>query len=222
MNKKIIISLSVIGAIAAIAIGGTMAYFSDTETSTGNSFAAGTLNLQVGNSDPTIEKITVANMKPGATGNTAIWITKNTGSIAGKLTVAVSAITNNENACTEPEQHDLTPDTTCTTGTTDGELGANLKVAFWMDVDKNGVWSSVDYYLKSNGTKGIDSLANAYDILNNYGGKTWTNVQIDIAGPSDAGDFRVEYDLPGATGNIIQSDSSVFDITFTLNQQETP
>lgn len=47
MNKKIIISLATIGAVAAIAIGGTIAYFSDTETSTGNTFTAGTLDLKI-------------------------------------------------------------------------------------------------------------------------------------------------------------------------------
>ncbi len=47
MNKKIIISLSVIGVVAAIAIGGTIAYFNDTETSTGNVFVAGSIDLKV-------------------------------------------------------------------------------------------------------------------------------------------------------------------------------
>lgn len=51
MNKRILISLSVIGAVAAIAISGTVAYFSDTETSTGNVFTAGTLDLELGDSD---------------------------------------------------------------------------------------------------------------------------------------------------------------------------
>src|SRR3989344_4407174 len=47
MNKKILISLSVIGVVAAIAVGGTVAYFSDTETSTGNTFTAGAIDLTV-------------------------------------------------------------------------------------------------------------------------------------------------------------------------------
>jgi len=218
MNKKILISLSTIAAVAAIAIGGTVAYFSDTETSTGNTFSAGTLNLQVGKDDPTSVKIELSNMKPGDKSNAATWLVKNTGSIAGKLTVGVGAITNNENGCIEPEGDD-----SC--NTTNGELGANLKVAFWMDVDKDGSWSSGDYYLTSGGNKipwatGETTLPPAaYDILNNYGSKTWTYVQENIAGSSEAGNFRVEYDLPDGTGNIIQSDSSVFDITFTLNQQ---
>jgi len=49
MTKKIIISLSIIGLIAAIVIGGTIAYFSDTETSTGNTFTAGSIDLTVDN-----------------------------------------------------------------------------------------------------------------------------------------------------------------------------
>lgn len=47
MKKQIIISLSVIAAIAAVAVGGTMALFSDTETSNGNIFTAGAIDLKV-------------------------------------------------------------------------------------------------------------------------------------------------------------------------------
>jgi predicted ribosomally synthesized peptide with SipW-like signal peptide len=48
MNKKrIILSLSIIGIVAAIVIGGTIAYFSDTEASTGNILVAGSLDLKV-------------------------------------------------------------------------------------------------------------------------------------------------------------------------------
>jgi len=47
MNKKILVSLCVIGAVAAIAVGGTIAYYSDVEVSTGNTFTAGELDLKV-------------------------------------------------------------------------------------------------------------------------------------------------------------------------------
>jgi len=49
MNKRLIISLSVIGIVAAIAIGGTIAYFNDVETSSGNTFTAGAIDLKVDN-----------------------------------------------------------------------------------------------------------------------------------------------------------------------------
>lgn len=46
-KKQILLSLSVIGAVAAVAVGGTMALFSDTETSNGNIFTAGAIDLKV-------------------------------------------------------------------------------------------------------------------------------------------------------------------------------
>lgn len=49
MNKKILISLSVIGVVVAVAIGGTIAYFNDIETSEGNTFTAGELDLKIDN-----------------------------------------------------------------------------------------------------------------------------------------------------------------------------
>jgi len=49
MSKKILISLGIIAVVSALAIGGTVAYFSDTETSTGNTFAAGSIDLKIDN-----------------------------------------------------------------------------------------------------------------------------------------------------------------------------
>lgn len=45
--KKIIISLSIIVAVGAVVIGGTYAFFYDTETSAGNIFTAGSIDLKV-------------------------------------------------------------------------------------------------------------------------------------------------------------------------------
>ena len=49
MSKRILIGLSVIAAVAAIVVGATTAYFSDIETSTGNTFTAGSIDLKVDN-----------------------------------------------------------------------------------------------------------------------------------------------------------------------------
>ena len=66
MNKKIIVSLAVIGVVAAIAVGGTVAYFSDTETSTGNTFTAGTIDIAVNDQNPWSQngQYHFADMKP--------------------------------------------------------------------------------------------------------------------------------------------------------------
>lgn len=49
--KRILVSLSIIGVVAGIAIGGTIAYFSDVETSKGNTLTAGTLELEIRDQD---------------------------------------------------------------------------------------------------------------------------------------------------------------------------
>src|SRR3989338_9272503 len=47
--KKILLSMSMIAVVAVVAIGATGAFFSDTETSTGNTFTAGAIDLTVDN-----------------------------------------------------------------------------------------------------------------------------------------------------------------------------
>ncbi len=49
MNRKIIMSLGVVVFVAALSWGATGAFFSDSETSTGNTFTAGDIDLQIGN-----------------------------------------------------------------------------------------------------------------------------------------------------------------------------
>jgi len=66
--KNISRSLVVIVGVAALAIGGTIAYFSHTETSMGNTFATGTINFNVdGGSWGENGVIHIQDMKPGYT-----------------------------------------------------------------------------------------------------------------------------------------------------------
>ena len=215
--KKVIISLMTIGLVMAFMGAGVYALFSDTETASGNTFTAGTLNLQVGSADPCTDKVTLSNIKPTDANTAATWLIKNLGSLSGNLDITVGAITNNENTITEPEA--AAGDVT----TPGGELGGLLTVAFWMDADKSGTWTSGDYYLKSDGTKvswvsGTTVPPAAYATLNSFP-HTWSSVQA-VTATSDAGNFRVEYNFPngGSTDNVAQGDSCVFDITFVLNQ----
>jgi predicted ribosomally synthesized peptide with SipW-like signal peptide len=207
-----------IGVVGAVIGGGIYAIFSDSETGAGT-FTAGTLNLQVGSADPCTENVTISNLKPTDTGNAATWLTTNIGSINGILDITLGAITNNENTRSEVE--------TAAEDTTDvgGELGTLLKVAFWMDTNMDGTWSSSDYYLSSGGTK-VSWVSDttlpsaAYDILNNYAGRSWASLQT-VNATADAGNVRVEYNYPngGSGDSVAQSDSCVFNITFILNQQ---
>lgn len=206
-------------ATALMTVGiGVYAFFSDVETASTNTFTTGTLNLQVGSADPTSESITIASLVPGNTGNAANWAVTNAGSVNGDLTIGMGAITNNENVRSEVE----TAAGDSTDGATTGELGANLKIALWMDADKDGTWSTGDYYLVSDCSKqayasGTTLPAAAYDVADNFSGDTWADVQTNKA-PGNIGNFHVEYDLPAATTNVVQSDSCVFDLVFTLDQ----
>lgn len=123
--RKILISLSIIGVVAVIAVGATVAYFGDTETSTGNTFTAGTLDLKVGGQDdPNVAYVTLSDMKPCDDSGYYKWILKNVGSLPGKVSVTFSPITNNENGVVEPEQ---AAESQPYAHPTDGELGQYLK-----------------------------------------------------------------------------------------------
>jgi len=102
MNKKILISLSVIGAVAAIAIGGTVAYFTDTETSKGNTFTAGTLDLSIPEpGNPQEFPVSFTDMKPGEWTEKMTLELKNTGSLTHVIDrIQVSGIEENDRKTT--------------------------------------------------------------------------------------------------------------------------
>jgi predicted ribosomally synthesized peptide with SipW-like signal peptide len=102
MDKKILVSVMVIGLVAALAGAGLYAYFSDTETSSNNTFTAGTLDLTV-NGPGFSAPITLSNMKPGDDNGYYKWVLKNAGTLPGKISVTFSEIINSENGQTEPE-----------------------------------------------------------------------------------------------------------------------
>jgi len=99
--KKILVSISTVVIVAIVAVTATRAYFSDTETSTGNTFTAGTVNLALskgsGYSDEWTGPIqTFSNMAPGvASAPFKVWF-KNIGTIAGVMNVTVSGATEND------------------------------------------------------------------------------------------------------------------------------
>jgi len=151
-KKNLIMSLGIIGAVAAIAIGGTIAYFSDTETSAGNTFTAGTIDLRVDNVSyvtdqngtlvPSpentwmLEDLTgqlffnFQDLKPGDIGEDTISL-----HVEGNDAWACMAINltgTPENGQTEPEAA-----VDATIGENEGELQNELHFAFWGDDGDN-------------------------------------------------------------------------------------
>ncbi len=221
MKKIIGLTLAAL-LITTIAGGGTWALFSDSETSQNNTLIIGTLNLQVGATDPCTESIDIGTqLKPGDSGNAADWTVSNLGNISGTFKVEIGTITNYENTRIEPEE--AAGDTT--TGSTEGELGDFVDIAVWLDMNRSGGWDSGDIYLKSDGTvvnwvSGSSVPPEAYDDINSYDSVDWESADgMPTMAGADNLDFMVEYSFPtDANDDQAQSDSCVFDITFTLEQ----
>ncbi len=148
MNKKILISLSIIGVVSAIVIGGTVAYFTDTETSAGNTFTAGGIDLEIGNdcylngslvTDCTWELkdldendlfFSFTDLKPGDYGEDTVSL--HVDNNPAWACVTFKNLDSKDNDCTEPEGKDENA-----TGNDDcdatGELAENLQFFFWVD-----------------------------------------------------------------------------------------
>ncbi len=94
--KKII--FAVMAVVAAIGlVGGAFAYFSDTETSTGNTFSAGYMDMEMSNgtgwhnNDPFV-LATASNLAPGEESGPHRMYLRNIGNVSGKVKVYFSYV----------------------------------------------------------------------------------------------------------------------------------
>lgn len=147
--RKILVSLLVIAAVSALAIGATGAWFVDNETSTGNTFNAGLLDLKVDGGDANVVKFTINRMVPGNQ-PTGSWMLSNAGDVAGYLDLHDVVVTEDENVITEPEAE--AGDVTAA-----GELGSVVNLRLYLDADKDGYWSTGDVMLYNGKVAGIGS-----------------------------------------------------------------
>ncbi len=136
--------------VGAAVAGGTGAFFSDTESSLGNTFTAGAIDLQVDNesyyngvfststswelADLTIQKFfDFLDLKPGDTGEDTISLHVNNND--AYLCAKVTLTSNNENACNEPEG---LVDASCDNpGAGQGELASSVNFLWWADDGDN-------------------------------------------------------------------------------------
>lgn len=117
------LSLVLLGFVAVVVGAGTFAYFSDTEKSTGNYIAAGTLNLIVAGEDPLSSNVTYSDDVYPGWGDSTYFPVENDGSINGTLYLDVS-YTDGPGDTPEPEP---TPD--------NGELSQYLYVKIYYSED---------------------------------------------------------------------------------------
>lgn len=214
--KRILLSLVVLVLAGTAAVGATRAYFSDTETSTGNTFAAGKLDLELGAGDPI--PFNLSDLEPGNSDTGKVTLTNTTGSIDGVLDVNLDNLVENENGCVEPET--AAGDPNCSVG----DLGLDsLQIAVYVDVDRNGQWNSGDIKLAYNGqvipysTQNYLSYSSPRNTMDG-----WNDIMTLTDGQSVDlvinWNVKTTWDYPNYNQNIIMTDSLGFDVLTSLEQ----
>lgn len=123
MDKKILVSMMLIGLVSALSGAGLYALFSDTETSSGNYFSAGTLDLKVDDKDDPDVAVyfEIGGVKQDDSGSKDI-VLSNAGSIDGAASLKFTNVVDNPGATLEPED---IPD--------EGELSKNIYIKIIVD-----------------------------------------------------------------------------------------
>ena len=152
MNKKILISLSLIAVVGVIAIGATVSYFTDTESSVGNVFTAGSIDLKIDNhawfngaymqefswelNDLTDHLFFYyTDLKPGdwEEDTISIRVDNNPAWVCGEITITK----NDDMTCTEPEYEDDPDCDEPDEDIMDGDLAQDLVFIYWVDDGDN-------------------------------------------------------------------------------------
>lgn len=192
IKKRVTFAFLVLSVAAVMSSGAIYAYFNDTETSTGNSFTAGTLDLTVNALNPwTTTQFNVDNLAPGDEGYVNLLLFNN-GSTTGTLEGRIASITNAPGETYEPEK---------AFGTDLGELAANMMITVWIDPNGNG---------KIDGTE--TAAYNGYLSAATSGWNLGT-----LAGGATS-KVSIGYQIPPSVGNVIQGDICTFSIEFILTQ----
>lgn len=220
MKKRgtMMLGIATILIASLLAGAGTFAYFSDTETSRGNTFTASTNSPDLivwwpappyhvpstryddesGNSLPTV--ISVDNLLPGDSGETRCHV-NNIGDMDGTLYFKITNVENDENTCIEPEQEAEDDPTSL-----EGELGEHLLITVLYGDDN---WDISIYY-----------TAIEDESLNDLEGDPQLLGDLFYEGQGLNGkDIIIQWTLPTSTTSIVQTDKVTFDIEFILNQK---
>jgi predicted ribosomally synthesized peptide with SipW-like signal peptide len=199
--KKILISLMTIAMMAALIGGGVFAYFNDVETSTGNTFTAGTLDLNLDGGNTNVVKFTVSNVKPGDSGG-GTWTVANVGSIAGYLDLESISVSEAIGTTTDPE---LASEPTHVDTT---QLGNYLMVHMFIDANNNGSWDTGETHILGTDAApvAINTIASSYAL------------DLGLAA-SGTNYITLRWSVATGTDNRIQGDSVTLNMTFELQQQ---
>jgi spore coat-associated protein N len=202
--KKILLSLLMVVVAATSVFGVTKAYFSDNETSNGNTFTAGTLDLNVDGGNTNVVKFTVGNMRPGNQPK-ASYTLANVGSVNGYLDLENIVVTSNENGCGEPETE--AGDTTCgNPGVGEGELADVVNLRLFVDYNGDGWISTGDKVFYNGLVKNLpthfelDEPINAGSNVKIVALLDWWSTADDNKAQNDSMQLDMTFELAQTTG----------------------
>jgi predicted ribosomally synthesized peptide with SipW-like signal peptide len=197
MLKSVLMSLVVVGVVGGMVGGGLFAAFSDTETSEGNVFTAGVMDLKVNGMDDPLPPIFYGEcLKPGDCFYGEVML-ENVGCVDGWADFHLYITEDADNGLEEPERGAPGED-----GTEDGELCENTDVQLIYDgmpVDIRHLDANGDGYVS------LEEL-DCNDL---------------ILGPLPAGGIAtltIIICVPPEVGNCIMGDSETVAIEFSLDQ----
>jgi len=189
--KKIFLSLAMIAVVATVAVGATRAYFSDTETISGNTFTSGSMALKIDSNAASNEYTwsggftggTFTNMNPGATGEQIIDV-MNVGGINGNATFDINRTSN---------WSDL--------------AGALVFHVYFKSNHNNTDW--VDTELVGN----ADAFVGPYTL------GQFTGAAEELTGQNgQVASIKIVWSVPTSAGNEIQGDSETVNAVFGVEQ----
>jgi predicted ribosomally synthesized peptide with SipW-like signal peptide len=217
--------LSVVTLLVGIgvAIGGTFAVFTDTETTTGSTFTAGTVDIAVDGENPWASSYQVSlgtqtALKPSQTGLITFPI-ENVGNNPVHVWKMVSSIVDGGGLagypCPAPVATGVSSEPECEAETLLGVVNnISTKIIYDLSITPEGAPGPV-VLIADTGTPGVldlgdESLADRADI--------W--IYLGVMQPLDVMEVSQSYHLVTAAGNEYQGDTSTFNINLFASQQE--
>jgi len=199
-----VVALMVMGLVG----GGTWAYFSDVESSVGNTLAAGTLDLEVDSENPwTSVPISVIDIAPGDSAGSTNITCKNVGNLVGDLYLKITNVTDGGGTLAYPVGSEV-----CSS---EPEYVAENGLVSWAAID------NVSANLTVSCDAGGSPVATIDTVKLDSVPSTWTLIKDDLGAGANIS-LDLDFTLEALASNEFQGDNCTFDIELYMQQYDRP
>ena len=221
--KALLISLVAVTLVGGLVGGGLFAYFSDTETSTGNTFTAGTIDIDLaGDIGMAVHGSINEDFKPCQTGYLIFQI-ENVGQNPADVWKLIKNIDDTGGILSEPEEREEEGVNYDGDGVADDpidDISTQIKFDLWIDNDADPTDHDFDA-----GVDGIWGTADDGDTLLIHEDDGWTvatvannYIYLGVLEPGETMNVVQSFHLSGDAGNVYQGDECEFDEDYYAQQ----